>query len=139
MQNQEHIIVLVSPTDDGEVTLGAAHDVVARGGEATVVILFDEAVERDIRAFAASEELSFGDAGAIYADRLSATYAAEVGVPASRVVTDRWDAGSELLDGAAAAAATSVVMPQRLLAQRDWRRAVRYSRVPVLITPPHAA
>ncbi len=140
MTSQEHTIAVVEPTLDGESTIAVARDAVSRGGgRATVVVLLGRQTIAAIEAFANAEDLSFPDAREIYIDRLTDTYAAQFPEGTDTIVTDRSSASRFVFEAAARADATSVVVPQRLAAQRNWKTSVTRSRVPVLITPPKAA
>ena len=74
MNTQEHIVAVVEPTLDGESTLDIAHQVVSRGGRATVVVVVTRKTMRDIQAFAESERLTVPDASEIYFERLAELY-----------------------------------------------------------------
>ena len=139
MTSQEHTIAVVEPTLDGESTIAVAREAVSRGGRATVVVLLGRQTIAAIEAFANAEELSFPDAREIYIERLTDTYAAQFPEGTNTIVTDRSSASRFVFEAAARADATSVVVPQRLAAQRNWKTSVTRSRVPVLITPPKAA
>lgn len=136
MKTQEHIVAVVEPTRDGEVTLDIAQQVVNRGGRATVVVVITHKTMSDIRAFAKSESLTVPDASEIYFERLAETYASRVGSPdTSAVVTESASSGRVVFETAASVRPTSIAMPQRLANRRGWRASVARSQVPVLIAP----
>ncbi len=140
MTNHEHTIAVVEPSLDGDTTLQYAKDVVDRGGSASVIVLLGRETVDGIAAFSDSEDLPLADGREIYLDRLARQYSElfngrervailSDGLGASRVVFDR--AGHE--------AATSVVIPQRLVTRRKWKSSVAKSPVPVVIAPAKAA
>jgi hypothetical protein len=140
MASNEHIVAVVEPTKDGEATLDIAHQVVDRGGKATVLILLTNATMNDVRAFAAAEDIGFGDALEIFRERLAETYAARVGVdPSSTIVANHLPMGRTVFDAATEASATIIALPQRLARARGWRGPLGRSRLPVVIAPPAAA
>jgi len=136
--NKEHTLAVVEPTLDGEATLEIAKETLARGGDATVVILLGRGMDANIAAFAKAEDLAFADARAIYFDRLSATYGNVFG-DRVRFVFDNRHAEREVFAEATRGHATSVVVPQHLVSHRNWKSAVAKSQVPVLLAPPKAA
>lgn len=140
MNTQEHVVAVVEPTRDGESTLDIAHEVVSRGGRATVVVLVSRKTMSDIRDFAESEDLRVPDASEIYFDRLAEMYSSRIGISdTSTVVTESASSGRIVFETAASVQPTSIVMPQRLANRRGWRGSVARSQVPVLIAPPGAA
>jgi len=140
MTSNEHIVAVVEPTHDGETTLDIAHEVAGRGGKATVLIMLTAATMNDVRAFAAAENIGFGDALEIFRDRLSETYAARVGGNAtSTIVAEGEPVGRSVFDAATDVRATIIAVPQKLARSRSWRGPVGRSRVPVVIAPPAAA
>lgn len=136
--NKEHTVAVVEPTLDDDVGLEIVKETLARGGDATVVILLGRETEANIAAFADAEDLAIADGREIYLDRLTATYANLFGGPVRVVIAGR-HADRDVFAEAARGRATSVVMPQRLVAHRNWKTAVRKSQVPVLLAPPKAA
>lgn len=140
MTTNEHIVAVVEPTEDGEATLKIAHEVVDRGGKATVLIVLTNGTMNDVRAFAAAENIGFGDALEIFRERLAETYAARVGVDVtSTIIAERLPQGRTVFDAATDASATIIALPQKLARSRGWRGPVGRSRVPVVIAPPAAA
>lgn len=140
MKTQEHILAIVEPTRDGEVTIDLAQDVVDRGGRATVVVLITQDTETHISAFAEAESLTFPDAKEIYIERIADFYTSRLGdADAATLVTDNPHPSQVVFNAASRSAATTVAMPQRLAARRSWKTAVARSRVPVLIAPAKAA
>jgi pyridoxine 5'-phosphate synthase PdxJ len=140
MNTQEHILAIVEPTRDGEVTIDLAQDVVHRGGRATVVVLITQDTKTQISAFADAENLTFPDAKAIYVERIADFYTSRLGgTDAAAIVTDNPYPSQVVFNAATHSAATTVAMPQRLAARRSWKAAVARSSVPVLIAPAKAA
>jgi hypothetical protein len=140
MHKQEYIIAVVEPTHDGEAPLEIARDVASRGGRASVFIMATERAKRDIKAFSDSEQLPFGEASAMYADRVSERYTRQVGGSATAThFTETLRSGRQLLDLASTTGATMVAIPQHLMDNREWRRAVGRSPIPVVIAPPRRA
>jgi MinD superfamily P-loop ATPase len=137
MNTQEHIVAVVEPTLDGESTLDIAHQVVSRGGRATVVVVVTRKTMSDVQAFAESERLTVPDASEIYFERLAELYTSRVGgTDTSAVVTESASSGKIVFETAARVSPTSIAMPQRLASRRGWRGSVARSQVPVLIAPP---
>ncbi|MEA3502609.1 MAG: hypothetical protein U9R47_07525 [Actinomycetota bacterium] len=136
MKTQEHIVAVVEPTRDGEVTLDIARQVVKRGGRATVVVLVAHKTMSDVRDFADSENLTVPDASEIYFSRLAEMYSSRVGSPdTSAIVTESAYSSRAVFETAASVRPTTIAMPQRLANRRGWRASVARSQVPVLITP----
>jgi hypothetical protein len=140
MKTQEHIVAVVEPTPDGEATLDIAHEVVNRGGRATVVVLVTRKTLNDIRGFAEAENLTFPDAREIFVERLAEMYSSRVGGRDTRAIVAEGDYSSRMVfDSAVSARPTTIAMPQSMAKRRGWRASVARSRVPVLIAPPAAA
>lgn len=140
MKMQEHVVAVVEPTRDGEVTLDIAQEVIERGGRATVVVLVTRKTMSDIGAFAESENLTVPDASEIYFERLAEMYASRIGSPdTSAVVTQSASSSRVVFETAASVRPTSIAMPQRFANRRGWRASVARSEVPVLIAPAIAA
>ncbi|MEA2011026.1 MAG: hypothetical protein U9N78_10010 [Actinomycetota bacterium] len=140
MKTQEHIVAVVEPARDGEVTLDIAQEVIGRGGRATVVVLVTRKTMSDIGAFAESENLTIPDASEIYFERLAEMYASRIGSPdTSAVVTQSASSSRVVFETAASVRPTSIAMPQRFANRRGWRASVARSKVPVLIAPAIAA
>ena len=136
MNNRDHLLAVVEPNLDGEVSLDVATDHVARGGTATVLVLVDDQARDDFRRFADSEDLHPHDGEAIALDRLVESYTARVGGDAAdAIVADSAGSARELLDAAARTQATSMVIPQHVVARRKVRRLLADADVPVLVAP----
>lgn len=67
----EHVLIVVEPSGDGDATLEIGRSVIARGGQVSVLMLVTDRIERDIRDFAASEDLDHGTAEAQALDQLT--------------------------------------------------------------------
>jgi hypothetical protein len=139
MKSQEHVIAVVEPSAAVDPSLDVASKVVGRGGRATVVLLMTKQVEDDIRAFAASEDLAYYDARDIAIENMKRRYAGLTGGDTAAVVTQSTANGRVILDAATKAHATSVAVSQHIAAKRGWRRELRKSQVPVVVTPRRAA
>jgi hypothetical protein len=135
---KEHTLAVVEPTVDGDDTVTYARETLARGGDATIIVLLGRETMANISAFANAEDLSQADGREIYLQRLSETY---MGLAGSRVmfVADGPRADRFVFDEVGREHATSVVIPQRLVGHRNWKSAVRKSQVPVLFAPRKAA
>lgn len=135
---KEHTLAVVEPSLDGDSTLEIAKDTLARGGDATIVILLGRETTANIAAFAAAENLGLADGRAIYLERLSEMYTHLFG-DRVRFVVDGRHADRDVFKEVERGHATSVIMPQRLVSYRNWKSAVSKSQVPVLLAPPKAA
>ena len=136
MPSRDHLLAVVEPNRAGEASLHVATDHVARGGTATILVLVDDRTRDDIRRFADSEDLHPHDGEAIALERLVDAYTARIGGDgADAVVADSTSSARELLDVAAKANATSVVIPQHVAARRPLRRLAADTNLPVLIAP----
>jgi hypothetical protein len=135
---KEHTLAVVEPSVDDDTTVDIARETVARGGEATIIVLLGRKTAANIAAFADSENLGIADGREIYLDRLAASYTSLFGNRV-RFVEDGPRAERVVFDEAARGHATSVVMPQRLVGHRNWKSAVSKSQVPVLLAPRKAA
>lgn len=140
MHGREHLLAVVEATPSGEAPLEVAHDIVARGGRATVVFLINAAMRRDIAAFAAAEDLAAGSAEAIAINRLSDAYARRIGGEETDVVVWHMTPSPRaLIDAATASDATSIAVPQDIARHRHWRALLTDAPVPVVVTPLRAA
>lgn len=79
MPQKQHLLAIVEPTPGGDTTLDLAHDTVAQGGSASVVMVVTDRIKRDIRAFADAEGLDRGEAEALALDQLRSHYSARIG------------------------------------------------------------
>jgi hypothetical protein len=136
--NKEHTFAVVEPTVDGDTTVNFARETLARGGDATIIVLLGRETVANIAAFARAEDLSEADGREIYLERLEEMYTNMFGSRV-RFVADGWHAERAVFAEATRGNATSVVVPQRLVSQRNWKSAVSKSQVPVLLTPRKAA
>jgi hypothetical protein len=136
--NKEHTLAVLEPTLDGDITVNIAKETIARGGDATIIVLLGRETEASIAAFANAEDLTFADGREIYLNRLAAMYTELFG-DRVRFVADGRHADRHVFDEAIRGHATSVIVPQRLVGHRNWKTAVTKSQVPVLLAPPKAA
>lgn len=138
MNTLEHIVAIVQPTGRYDSTVDIARDVVANGGRATVIMLVTDRVRRDIRDFAAAENLSIGEAEAIAIDRLSDDYVTAIGAGHTDVVvstaTDAHDQAQPAL-----ATATKIAVGQDALTRHALNRLASSTTVPVIVAAPRAA
>ena len=136
MKSQEHIVAVVESPRDGETTLDIAQEVVKRGGRATVVVLVTARMEKHIRNFAESENLTFPDAREIYVARLSEMYSSRVGGQDTFAIVAEGDySGRSVFKRIAKADPSTIAVSQSLAHRRGWRGSVARSHVPVLIAP----
>lgn len=137
--NKEHTIAVVEPSIDGDsTTVELARETVARGGDATILVLIGRETMDNVTAFSKSENLDIHDGRAIYFERLAKGYEDLFGARV-KLIADGAHAERFVFDAASQEQATSVVMPQRLVGRRNWKSAVSKSQVPVLLAPPKAA
>ena len=135
-QHREHLLAVVEPTNSDRSPLDYAHDHVAGGGTATVLLVLTDETHDDVRRFADSEDLDVGTAEAIAIGRLTELYTSRVGGDDTEtVVTNTQRSASDLLDVAAETRSTSIVITQQLAGRADLRRLVSDSPVPVLVVP----
>ncbi len=133
MSTREHLLTIVEPTPGGDATLELAHDTVARGGTATVVMVITDRVQRDIRAFAESEELEYGQAEALALDRLQDYCRARLGGTAT-VDTYFGTLRSDIVRYVTSET-TAIALPTRLVSDRLIERLSAYTGRPVIVTP----
>ena len=134
----EHVLTLVEPTGGGDRTLDIAHDVVARGGRASVVMLITDRVDADIRAYADSENLSRGEAEAAAIDQLTDYCSGRVGSDVPTIVERFGRLGTDIRRHITEDI-TSVAVPEGLLDARGINRLARRTGRPVTVTPSSAA
>jgi hypothetical protein len=134
----EHVLVVVEPTTGGDGPLQLAHDVVARGGRASVLMLITSRVDDDIRAYAASEDLSFAAAEADAIARLGEYCTSQIGaaVP-TNVARFGWSAVD--LRRFVAADVTTVAVPEQLFEGRRLRQLAAQVDRPLVTVPALAA
>jgi hypothetical protein len=140
MTSQEHTIAVVEPTLDGEMPIEYARQALERGGHATIILLIGKETVANIAAFAEAEDLSFPDGREIYLERIADLYS-EIFNGKERVtlIADGPHADRAVFEHVARDAATSVVVPQRLVKRRNWKSALASAPVPVVVTPAKAA
>ena len=131
--SHEHILAIVEPTIGGDATLDLAHETLTRGGTASVVMVITDRVQRDISAFAASEELDRGDAEARALEQLRAHCLDRIGGEA-RLETHYGSIGSDVVRYITADT-TAIAIPARLASDKLIERIVAYSGRPVIVAP----
>lgn len=141
MTTREHIVTVVDGGYGGDAPLDIAQRAAAHGGRATLMVLLSDQDHRNIRALAASEEMALGAAEARYIEDTIAALTAQVGgEKTTAIVGVRSHEHRDLADMALGTdGATTVVIPQRIAGRRPWRNVLHHARIPVVVTPPHAA
>lgn len=134
----EHVLTIVEPTGRGDATLDVAHDVVARGGRASVVMLITDRVDNDIREYADSENLSRSEAEATAIDRLAEYCSERVGGDVPTIVERFGWLGVDIRRHITEDV-TSVALPEGLLNARGVNKLARRIGRPVTVTPRRAA
>ncbi len=137
MSKNEHLFTIVEPTIGGDTTLDIARETVARGGTASVLMVITDRVQRDIRAFAESEELALGEAEAQALDQLRTTCSNRIG-GSPRLETHFGAIGSEVVKYLTADT-TAIAIPAPLATSRLVERIVAYSGRPVIVAPSRVA
>lgn len=113
-----------------------AHDHVANGGTATVLVLLTTETRKQFRQFADSENLDVGRAEAIAIDRIAELYTSRVGGDDTQtIVTHAQHSARDLLEVAADTQSTSIMITQQLAQRTGLRRLVSNSPVPVMVVP----
>ncbi|NNF64015.1 MAG: hypothetical protein HKN07_07115 [Acidimicrobiia bacterium] len=137
MNNNEHLLTIVEPTIGGDATIELARRAVARGGTASVLMVITDRVERDIRAFAASEELGYGEAEEQAIIQLRELCLEQIG----ETVPIRMHFGSLGSDVVKyiTGDTTTIAIPARLANNGLVERIVSYSGRPVIVAPSLAA
>ena len=134
----EHVLTIVEPSGRGDATLDIAHDVVARGGRAKVVMVITDRVDTDIREYADSENLSRTEAEATAIDRLADYCAERIGDDVPTIVERfGWlgvDIRRHITDDI-----TSVALPEGFLNDKGVDRLARRIGRPVTVTPRRVA
>lgn len=140
MTSQEHTIAVVEPSLDGESTIRYARQAADRGERASVVVLLGPETKANIAAFAHAENLTLPDGWEIYMERLAENFSTLFnGKENVTIVTDGPDADRVVFERASREAATSLVVPQRLVGRRRWKSSVAKSEIAVLVAPAKAA
>ena len=137
MNNNEHLLTIVEPTTGGDATIELARRAVARGDTASVLMVITDRVQRDIRAFAASEELGYGEAEEQAILQLRELCIEQIGdtVP---IKMHFGSLGNDVVKYITDAA-TTVAIPARLASNGMVDRIVSYSGRPVIVAPSLAA
>lgn len=137
----DHLLAVVEPAGAGDTTLALANDVVARGGQATVLMLITDRVAEDIRSFAAAEDLDYSMAELHAIERLTSYCSGRIGadVPThvARLGRRRIDLRHHIT-GHLTDRITAVALPACLTEQDLGRLATTLDR-PVVIMPDQAA
>lgn len=140
MTNREHLVAVIDTAPGATSALDIARDAVERGGRATLIVMFTTEDRRSIQALADAENLTVGEAEAIYLDRTQETYRAAVGGSDTRtIIRYRPSSARDILTAATQAKATAVAVPTSLASRRRWRSDLTKSSMPVVITPSTAA
>ena len=135
MAKKEHLLTIVEPTDGGDSTLDLAHDVVNRGGDASVVMLITDRVRRNIADFASSENIGFGDAAAIAMEQLNRRTAERIGGTSSiQTYYETRNQVGEITEWLSPDT-TAIAVPERLLSTRSIRKLSNSTGLPVVVTP----
>jgi hypothetical protein len=135
-QRREHLLAVVEPTNSDRSPLDYAHDHVAGGGTATVLLVLTDETRNDFQQFADSEDLDVGTAESFAVDRLTQIYMSRGGGDDTEtLVTNAQRSASDLLDVAAETGSTSIVITQQLAGRAGMRRLVSDSHVPVVVVP----
>lgn len=133
MTPREHLLTIVEPTIGGDATLDLAEDTVARGGTAKVVMIITDRVQRDIRDFAAAEDLAWNDAQSQALDRLRSFYAARTG--AISVFVTAAGQLDEQLRGHVTPDTTAIAIQEQLLANFSVQAFTKATGIPVIVAP----
>ena len=140
MQEREHIFAVIDTAPGSTAVLDIARDAVQRGARATLVMMFTPYDRRSIIALAEAENLTIGEAEAIYLDRAQETYRVAVGgSDTTTIVRYRPSSAKDVLAAAVQARATALAVPSSLASHRRWRSELSKSGMPVVITPSKAA
>lgn len=137
MSTREHLLTIVEPTRGGDATLALAHETVARGGAASVVIVMTDRVQRDIRAYAASAELGAREVEAEALDQVRTQCRTRIG-GSTRLATHYGSLGSDVVRYVTSDT-TAIALPERLAADGLVERIVAYSGRPVIVAPSRSA
>ena len=137
MSRQEHLLTIVEPTRGGDTTLELAHETVARGGKASVVMVVTDRVQRDLQAHLQTDESGRGEAETQALDQLRSQYSARIG-GAPMLATHFGALGSEVVKYVTADT-TAIAIPERLVIDKLIQRIAMYSGLPVIVTPSRAA
>lgn len=137
MSNHEHLLTIVEPTTGGDATLELAHETVARGGSASVVMVITDRVQRDIQAYAESEDLGRAEAEAMALEQLRAFCSDRVG-GSPTLATHYGSLGSNVVKYVTSDT-TAIAIPERLVSNKLVERIVTYSGRPVIVAPTQKA
>lgn len=133
MTKREHLLTLVEPTTGGDATLDLAHSTVERGGDATVVMVITDRVQRDIDAYAASENLDRPDAEGRALTQLDNYCRSRVG--GSTNVETRYSGPRTDVAELVTPEITAIAVPEGLMDQRAIGKLVKRTGLPVVVAP----
>jgi hypothetical protein len=133
----EHVLAVVEPTDRGDAALDVAHDVVARGGRASVLMVITSRVDDDIRSYAASEDLSVSEAEATALERLVGYCNERIGDDVPTIVERFGRLGTDIRRHISEDI-TSVAVPEGLFQQRSLDKMSAATGRPVVVAQPAA-
>lgn len=133
MPTNEHLLTIIEPAPGGDSALELARQTIARGGCASVVMIITPRVQRDIQAFAASEDLWKGDAEALALDQFrEQCREATGGDPA--IAVHYGALGSEVVQYVTSDT-TAIAVPATLVSDKLVERLTAYSGRPVVVAP----
>lgn len=127
----------MEPTTGGDATVELAQEAVARGGRVSLLMVITDRVERDIKAYASSENLSRGEAEAIALDQFRSYYSERLGGEVN-ITTEYGTLSSDVVKYITADT-TAVAIPERLVTDNLVQRIASYSGRPVIVAPNRAA
>lgn len=134
----EHVLAVVEPTTGGSAALDVAHDVVARGGRASVVVLITDRVAADIRDYAAAEELSSHEAEAAAIEQFTAQCRDRIGADVPTIVERHGWLGTDIRRHISSEI-TTVAVPEGLVGRRGLDKIASRLGRRVVVTPSNAA
>lgn len=133
MSKHEHLLTIVEPTPGGDTTVDLAHETVARGGTASVIMVVTDRVERDIRAYATSEGIGVGEAEAIALDQLRSQCRNRIG-GVRCLMTHTGPIGIDVIKYVTSDT-TAIAIPSRLITGKLVERVAANTGLPVVVAP----
>ncbi len=133
MSHHEHLLTIVEPIPGGDSTLGLAHDIVARGGSASVVVVITDRVRREFVAHAEADGLGGGEAEARAIQQLRAQYRDRIG--GSPTLDIYYGALRSDVVRYVTPDTTAIAIPECLVADKLVERIAAYSGRPVIVAP----
>ena len=134
---RDHLLTIVEPTPGGDTTLDLAQETAARGGDVSVVVVISDRVQRDIRDYAASEELDHADAEMLAVDQLLSQCRTRIGgMPDVR--THFGPVRTDVVKYVKPET-TAIAVPERLADGNLARLLTVYTGLPVIVAPSRAA